>query len=161
MRVNIHLPDELHRQLKEHADVNVSAICRAALERELRIQVAAARAPAGFGLTAARLARTKAGKAAKDYDEGREIGSDWARSTATWDELSKVAALADRPPMRFALEDGHTLREVLFGWASGEGFDPDPDWFEALTDKPFDQGVVRGAADVFTQVKDIVSEASS
>jgi len=35
MRMTIYLPDELAERVKEHADLNVSAICQDALRREL------------------------------------------------------------------------------------------------------------------------------
>ena len=35
MRITVYLPDDLAKRVKEHADLNVSAVCQDALRREL------------------------------------------------------------------------------------------------------------------------------
>jgi post-segregation antitoxin (ccd killing protein) len=162
-RQNIYVGDELGERLKAHGDsINVSKVCQAALTAELNIADARAKATEDLAPTVERLSRTREEKAREAFANGHEVGLGWARSTATWDELSSLAFHADASLLYVNLGEDHSLPGYLMGRALDSGHeDAEPDWFMTLRDNPYDRGLLKGAMDVFRAVRDLVPEPES
>jgi hypothetical protein len=81
-------------------------------------------------------------------DRGREIGTKWASTTATLDELMAVSELEAAEWTALFLPDGHSLIDFLVGEGEIRGFEGGK--LELARDE-FTEGVVAGAADVQRQ----------
>src|SRR5438045_4097889 len=93
MKVNVYLPDELSKRVKER-DIPVSAVCQQALEERIRVADAVSKARADLAPVVERLARERAEEANAAYRNGFEAGVEWARSRASWWELGSLAEMA-------------------------------------------------------------------
>lgn len=85
------------------------------------------------------------------HDRGRELGTKWASTTATLDELAQVSELDAAEWTSLVLPEGHTLTAFLVGQGELQGTDAERGPLELGRDD-FTEGLVSGAADVQRQV---------
>src|SRR5439155_24437250 len=111
-----YMPDSLHEQVKEH-DLPVSSICQRALEGEIHIVEAKAKATDDLAPVVERLSRERVEEASNSYQSGFELGVEWARTRAGWDELSALAPFAGGALLYRDLDQDHSLVGFRFSRA--------------------------------------------
>ena len=84
-------------------------------------------------------------------DRGRELGTKWASTTATLDELAQLSDLDTAEWTSLVLPEGHTLTAFLVGQGELQGTDVERGPLELGRDD-FTEGLVSGMADVQRQV---------
>lgn len=75
-RVNIHLPEELHTKVKK-AEINVSAVCQEALEKELRIKEGLKMDNEKLIKLKTKILREKDAANQECFEIGRNIAKEW------------------------------------------------------------------------------------
>jgi len=146
-RVNVYLPDELARAVRE-TDIAISAVCQAALEQEVRRVQATKQASSDLEQVAARLKQTRTDKEERDYQQGYELGIRWAKEEATEAELEWAAETASEN--WFSM--GHDPEESSL-WRFLE-VETDDDYSRGgdFERSPWLLGIFEGAAEVYRQV---------
>lgn len=150
---NIYVDDDLNAELVA-LEVSISPVCQQALRREVAIRRRLADVQESAQLVARRLIDDKAAADAAGYQQGFDVGTDWASNSATWAELSFLGHYGGRRGWLVLLGEDHSLRGELYSRAMAEGYEAEFDWFDRLDfDKAFDRGVVEGALTVLDAVR--------
>lgn len=76
-RVNIHLPDQLHKKI-QNMNINVSAICQVALEKEVRRKETLNLEADKMQQLKQKVLQQKEDWEAEDFEEGRKLAKEWA-----------------------------------------------------------------------------------
>jgi hypothetical protein len=150
-RINLSIPDELRDQMDQWPEVNWSKVAQDAFSLQVEIQSLKGKSPQDAGIARLR-AREQNGE--KLFAEGVAIGKEWALDRCSYDELERVAKLAEAIEQGAAIDllglaraycnddcnrsDANALMEDLFGRE-------EPD--EALI-----RGFIEGAAEVLNKV---------
>jgi len=142
-KVNVYLPDDLAERVKQLA-VPISATCQQALTQEVRRMEAVAEATTDLEATAERLRGTIEDQDKEHRQDGREDGIEWARTWATWSELTDL----DRWDGDIRLDDGHSLSDFIE--------DRDHRDIEFSTWEPYWQGFMEGALEVRDKVRPLL-----
>jgi hypothetical protein len=87
MQMNIYLPEELGERVRAAEGLNVSQVCQFALRQELQTMEARAAATTDLDRAAERLRKSHGNWEKEVRDRGRELGADWAKNYAEWDDL--------------------------------------------------------------------------
>ncbi|SRR6266516_3440027 len=150
-RVNVYLPDDLAEAVHK-AGISVSAICQKALEQEVRKVQAQKEASSDLEQVAARLKKTRADKAQRDYQEGYELGLRWAKEQAAEEELAWAAELAREHWISLGINGENSL----LGFLEAEldlDFHQGGAWRTVGWKRdPFMIGLLEGAAEVYRKV---------
>jgi hypothetical protein len=132
VRMTIYVQDDLGERIKGRDDLNVSAVCQAALRRELELLTMT-------DTKSDRLARLRADREryrAQRIDEGAAAGRAWAIDDASYEEVQALAQIDANEPFRFQAE--------------GVFYVDDEREVDVLhSDDPFDVGFVIGATEVY------------
>lgn len=151
-KVNVYLPAELAREVKE-SGIGLSPVCQAALRAEvLRARTTTAEA-SDLEAVAERLILTEKLDADRDYLEGHDVGREWARDAASLRELRAVSRHGAGDWGRVI--DLRQLAPSLMSFLMHRYADRDPevDWFDHLDiDRAFDRGLVEGATGLYEAV---------
>jgi hypothetical protein len=151
-QMTIYLATPLAGRVRE-ANVNVSRICQQALEAELNRYDTAQECLSDDDLdsVAARLRASRDEVRERVWNQGHRRGTEWARSRATYGELHVVGELGSREWTTVAtdLVEWPTLHDLLTNEFQLEAFR-----HELKSDKPWAQGFVQGATEVWQAVKD-------
>jgi post-segregation antitoxin (ccd killing protein) len=153
-KINVYVPDALAERIKA-VGISVSPICQRALEEEVRRMEAQQRASAELLEVAARLRSTRPSPVLGDEEgaRGHETGLDWARNTASYEELSELAGLGTHGWTVLPVPGHHSLAPAL----CAEGYSPDADGsFELSVQDPWVRGMVTACADVWREVEPVI-----
>lgn len=158
-RRNVYFDDELDQAIREH-DLRLSEICQRAVRAEVRTLRVAALNDAEVARAAERLAADRSAQRAETHRLGMDVGSQWAREKATWDELSFwFAPHNGRVRDLVVLSDDHSLRDWIVSFGMGRDWDVHPDDYETLDrDNPFEAGIIDGATQVLRAVKPLMED---
>ena len=151
-RVNVYLPDELARAVRE-AGIAISAVCQAALEQEVRKVQAAKEASSDLEQVAARLRQTRTEAEKRDYAEGFELGVHWAKEEATEAELEWAAETAGEQWVHLSIPGGEHSLLATFDEAFGtESEGPGLGEHLRIERSPWAVGLLEGAREVYRKV---------
>jgi hypothetical protein len=151
-RINLSIPDELKDQMDQWPEVNWSKVAQDAFSIQVEIQSLKGKSIQDAGIARLRAQREQNGE--KLFAEGVAIGKEWALDRSSYDELERVAKLAEAIEQDAEIDalglaraycnedcnrsDTNALMEDLFGRE-------EPD--EALI-----RGFIEGAAEVLNKV---------
>jgi hypothetical protein len=146
-KVNVYLPDWLEQQVRQ-AQVSVSPVCQRALEEEVK-RVNAQRAITSELEKAAERLRGTRTQSDVDFEEGRELGTRWAKEAATVAELEVMYSLSGENVLRLDVDeaDWETLYNFLDNELPGRH-----NGRISFTIDPFTEGLIAGAVGVFEAV---------
>ncbi|KUO15271.1 type II toxin-antitoxin system CcdA family antitoxin [Streptomyces dysideae] len=153
-KINVYVPDALAERVKA-AGISVSPICQRALEEEVRRMEAQQKASAELLEVAARLRATQpeAGIGGEEGSRGHQAGLNWARTTATYEELSEMAGLGLHGWSVLPVPGHHTmvpaLREAGYPQQANEEF-------ELSIQDPWVRGMVSACVDVWREVAPVI-----
>ena len=148
-KLTIYVPERLNEQLRA-MELNVSAVCQRALEEEVRRMNARAQATSEIEAVAARLRSTIGEDEEHEYEQGFEVGSAWARNTATLSELRDVADLRGEFWYQWTPGEEHSLMQYLGEAVGGR--------WHGLEDDSFAAGVIAGAGEVYDKVEPLLRD---
>jgi hypothetical protein len=156
-KVNVYLPAPLHEAARHH-ELSLSPICQKAIQAAVNERSRLEGATADISDVAARLRADKVAAEEIQYEQGYELGADWARNHATWSELRSLAWHDRGDDPLVLLDEDHSLRNFLISWAISQNdeFDPYGAFAKLEGSDAFDHGVLTAAFDVFRAVKDLV-----
>ncbi|CAL9499308.1 type II toxin-antitoxin system CcdA family antitoxin [Streptomyces sp. enrichment culture] len=153
-KINVYVPDALAERIKA-VGISVSPVCQRALEEEVRRMEAQQKASAELLEVAARLRATRhdsvldGEKGARGY----ETGLDWARNTATYEELSEMAGLGTHGWTVLPILGQHSMVPLL----REEGYPQDAHGgFELSVQDPWVRGMVTACGDVWREVEPVI-----
>lgn len=151
-RITVYVPDDLKAQMDEVGDdLNWSAITQRAIRDEI-VTHAIKRRPTDMTNVIERLRASKQRLAQNETASGKECGATWAKTTAEYDELSRIAtaeAISD-----IGLDD---LCRLLDPDDEMDAADWEEFWERHGDGRPTDafaEGFAEGAAEVFHEVAD-------
>jgi hypothetical protein len=149
-KVNVYLPDDLRREVKEYG-VSLSSVCQHALEREVMLRRALAEN--NVDAVAERLWQTKLDEDEDRFASGYGTGASWAREVATYSELERVSRQGRHPDFVFEIDEAHSLVAYLMRVTE----EPDPSSFVMFdAADPHDRGLIAGAIRVWDQVSPLL-----
>jgi len=157
-KVNIYFPDDLEAVARD-AGVKLSPVCQAAVRAEVERLARVSGAQAQVAEVVERLLQTKAEEERKQFNDGYEAGTAWARERATYSDLYHLSSYFGQNWLEIDVTGYDTIQGFLFNRALGLGFDPDPDWFERFRSKnTFDRAFIDGAKDIYEAVRPFLFE---
>lgn len=159
-RTTISISDKLHESLQAHrGDINISDVCRRALDAEIRDREMQATLAGDLQDTIARYRASKASKSDKAHQLGYEHGYNWAKSLGSYDKLKEQLAVYTNWK-----DDEHTdYRNVTLlhhEWTNSKALAPTPaDAFETATAyAAYVRGWIEGVSDLWKRIRDFVED---
>lgn len=144
-KINVYVPDALLERVRAEG-IAVSSVCQDALSAQVQAQLLARAATRDIRAVARRLRQTHLDAQIDAEREGFEFGVEWARESATLDELERVER-AVRRGGSVSYRRVPTLMLRIHKAAPDADVDPD-DELDA-DDSAFARGVLAGAAEVY------------
>jgi post-segregation antitoxin (ccd killing protein) len=162
--LNTSITDELHAELKANPDINASELTRAAIRKALDQKAVVALATDDLDAVAARLRLTQTEEDERLFADGRKQGIRYAREFATLSDLRQLGEEAKEAGWvdirTGTMPWGDTAYGSLVDFImrlrkeqSPEDWEPD-EGFTFHEKYPWQRGVIVGAVEVWTQVKD-------
>ncbi|MFF8844557.1 hypothetical protein ACF08N_17890 [Streptomyces sp. NPDC015127] len=153
-KINVYVPHTLAERIKA-VGLSVSPVCQRALEEEVRRMEAQQKASAELLEVAARLRATRPedGLSGEEASRGHEAGLNWARTTATYEELSEVAGLGVHGWSVMPVPGDHTLAPALRAAGYPQGADGA---FELSIQDRWVRAMVSACADVWREVAPVI-----
>jgi len=159
MRMNIHVPDELHNRMQaELSETNWSAAAQRAFEQELKVR-AAMKGNTKMNQVIERLRKSKNDAADQAHVDGIKDGRRWAEIMAEYPELIALKAIRDgeTPIDDYANALWATLKEFNYSVEElGDGWEQYANW--RSDEQPalprYFEGWLDGAMAVLDEVED-------
>jgi hypothetical protein len=144
-----------HPSRRRSSDDSIAAACRRAFSQEEHNVKAQAELDPEIARIVERLKKTQAVEDAEAGAEGRLLGSNWAKESATAKELRELAVGGWEESY-----NGWQPRDENSIWFEFEGdtgvFEGDDGKVENWLTVAFTRGVLRGARDVYEQVRHLI-----
>ncbi len=149
-KATVYFADDLFEAARRY-EISLSPVCQRAVRAEIRRCQAAEDARADLAAVAARLISTRADAERRDFADGFDLGSRWARDYATLAELENLVEMVRAGASLVILNNEHSLPVFLTGhfWDA----DPAPEAFSRLGERAFDRGLLSGAVEVYGAVQ--------